>query len=120
MRDAVLLLICSSPTSIAVMATNAGQKDLSAGAGISPSILELLSAVLLHLPPAWAETLARTPVLKASSTAEQNQISISCCLDPTNFCRPTWDGDRFGCACHVDHPQVFFLSCSSVEVLRMC
>lgn len=63
--------------------------------------------MVLHLLPAWAETLAHAPVPKARSAAEQNQISMSGCLNPTKFCRPTWDGDHFGCACHVDHPQVF-------------
>ena len=63
--------------------------------------------LLLQLLSAWAETLAHAPVPRARATAEQNQISVSCHLDPTNFCRPTRDGDCFGCVCHVDHPQVF-------------
>lgn len=66
--------------------------------------------------PAWAETLALAPVPKARSAAGQNQISVSCCLDPTSFCRTHGMEIVLGCACYIDHPHAFFLSCSSLEV----
>lgn len=88
------------------ISTNTGQEIPTCWSWDNPSVLELLPVVLLQ-----AETLAHAAAPKARSTAEQNQISMSCCPAPTQY------ADSFGYASHADHLQVFFLSSGSLETL---
>lgn len=117
MRDTVLLLTCSSPTTIAGMATNMGQdrsvcwswdNPVYTGAGITP--------ICVGAPICGATTTSAS-LSRGTSRCHKAQGKVYSTAEPclADQIPPTLlqDGDHFGCHFHVDHPQDIFLSHSS-------